>query len=113
MVLAVEHADGTAATVELAGKQGARFYKGWLSEEERLAQTRCAPFSQCTARSVALQSGTQSCCCAIYLYLPFSVKKGSQSNDTKHAITWPVQLCACAWANPVLLTPVLPLAASV
>lgn len=41
VVLAVEHADGTAATVQLAGQQGARFYGGWLSEEERLAQTRC------------------------------------------------------------------------
>lgn len=41
MVLAVEHADGTASTVQLAGKQGTRFYGGWLSEEERLGQTRC------------------------------------------------------------------------
>ncbi|CAL8469911.1 g9453 [Coccomyxa elongata] len=40
VVLAVEHADGTASTVQLAGKQGTRFYGGWLSEEERLAQTR-------------------------------------------------------------------------
>lgn len=49
VVLAVEHADGTASTVQLAGKQGTRFYGGWLSEEERLAQTRCPcitlPFS--------------------------------------------------------------------
>lgn len=41
VVLAVEHADGTASTVQLAGKQGTRFYGGWLSEDERLAQTRC------------------------------------------------------------------------
>ena len=40
MVLAVEHADGTAATVQLAGRAGHKFYSGWLSEEERLDQTR-------------------------------------------------------------------------
>lgn len=40
MVLAVEHADGTAATVQMAGNLGSRFYGGWLSEERRLAQTR-------------------------------------------------------------------------
>jgi platelet-activating factor acetylhydrolase len=41
VVLAAEHADGTAATVQLAGKAGYKFYGGWGSEEERLAQTRC------------------------------------------------------------------------
>jgi len=40
VVLAVEHADGTAATVQMAGNLGSRFYSGWLSEEKRLAQTR-------------------------------------------------------------------------
>ena len=40
MVLAVEHADGTAATVQLAGNAGHKFYSGWLSEEERMDQTR-------------------------------------------------------------------------
>lgn len=43
VVLAVEHADGTAATVALAGKAGHRFYGGWLSEDERIAQTRRCP----------------------------------------------------------------------
>jgi hypothetical protein len=42
VVLAVEHADGTAAAVQLAGNAGYRFYAGWLSEEERMAQTKCA-----------------------------------------------------------------------
>ena len=41
VVLALEHADGTAATVQLAGRAGHKFYSGWLSEEERLDQTRC------------------------------------------------------------------------
>lgn len=40
VVLAVEHADGSASTVKLAGKAGHKFYGGWLSEEERLGQTR-------------------------------------------------------------------------
>ena len=42
MVVAVEHADGTAATVQLAYGAGHRFYSGWGSEAERLAQTRWA-----------------------------------------------------------------------
>lgn len=57
VVLAVEHADGTASTVQLAGRQGTRFYGGWLSEEERLAQTRCpcfTPLSSCTPAVEAL-----------------------------------------------------------
>ena len=41
MVVAAEHADGTAATVRLAGREGHKFYSGWGSEEERMAQTRC------------------------------------------------------------------------
>lgn len=56
MVLAVEHADGTAATVQLAGKQGARFYGGWLSEEERLAQTRCLHLTPCLLHARGLKS---------------------------------------------------------
>lgn len=43
VVLALEHADGTAATVQLAGSAGHKFYSGWLSEEERLDQTRFDP----------------------------------------------------------------------
>lgn len=39
-MLALEHADGTAATVQLAAGAGHKFYSGWLSEEERLDQTR-------------------------------------------------------------------------
>ena len=45
VVLALEHADGTAATVQLAGRAGHKFYSGWLSEEERLDQTRCSPMN--------------------------------------------------------------------
>ena len=41
VVVAAEHADGTAATVQLAGRAGHKFYGGWGSQEERLAQTRC------------------------------------------------------------------------
>ncbi|CAK0779417.1 hypothetical protein CVIRNUC_004768 [Coccomyxa viridis] len=40
VVLAVEHADGTAAAVRLAGGAGHKYYTGWLSEAERMDQTR-------------------------------------------------------------------------
>lgn len=39
-MLAVEHADGTAAAVRLAGGAGHKYYTGWLSEAERMDQTR-------------------------------------------------------------------------
>ena len=59
VVLAVEHADGTAATVQLAGGAGHHHYSGWLSEEERMDQTRQAPGSLCGQRP---PSGTNSLC---------------------------------------------------
>ena len=52
MVLAVEHADGTAAAVQLAGGAGHKHYSGWLSEAERMDQTRCATGSLCGQRSL-------------------------------------------------------------
>ena len=50
VVLAVEHADGTAAAVQLAGGAGHKYYSGWLSEAERMDQTRCATGSLCGHR---------------------------------------------------------------
>ena len=47
VVLAVEHADGTAAAVQLAGGAGHKYYSGWLSEAERMDQTRRATSSMC------------------------------------------------------------------
>jgi len=45
VVLALEHADGTAAAARLAGGAGWRFYSGWGSEAERMRQTQCGPFA--------------------------------------------------------------------
>ena len=42
VVLALEHADGTAAACRLAGGRGWRYYSGWGSEAERARQTQCA-----------------------------------------------------------------------
>ena len=52
VVLAVEHADGTAAAVQLAGGAGHKYYSGWLSEAERMDQTRCATGSLCGQTSL-------------------------------------------------------------
>ena len=55
VVLALEHADGTAAACRLAGGLGWRYYSGWGSEAERARQTQCAPHALrtglCHARS--------------------------------------------------------------
>ena len=40
-MLALEHADGTAAAARLAGGRGWRYYAGWGSEAERARQTQC------------------------------------------------------------------------
>ena len=40
VVFSVEHADGTASAAQLAYGAGWLYYKGWGSEEERMAQTR-------------------------------------------------------------------------
>ena len=42
VVFSVEHADGTASAAQLAYGAGWLYYKGWGSEEERMAQTRSA-----------------------------------------------------------------------
>ena len=51
MVLALEHADGTAAACRLAGGQGWKYYSGWGSEAERACQTQCAPLNTNTKQS--------------------------------------------------------------
>ncbi len=42
VVFSVEHADGTASAAQLAYGAGWLYYKGWGSEEDRMAQTRLA-----------------------------------------------------------------------
>lgn len=90
VVLAVEHADGTAATVQLAGGAGHKFYSGWLSEEERMGQTRHCPcplltFPYCSAS----RSSAHSC--------QSDVKACSHFNTISYC---PVSWC---WSHPINL----------
>ncbi len=48
IVFSVEHADGTASAAQLAYGAGWLYYKGWGSEEERMAQTRLAYSVYCS-----------------------------------------------------------------
>jgi hypothetical protein len=41
VVFSLEHADGTASTVRLAGTRGYKYYSGWGTEDSRMEQTRC------------------------------------------------------------------------
>ena len=56
MVLALEHADGTAAACHLAGGRGWKYYSGWGSEAERACQTQCAPYTWPTGFPCSQQS---------------------------------------------------------